>query len=247
MHAAPVGPGRCFVDFARDEAAAGRASLRFEFSGSGTSPRRHGQIWNSHYSHAGSLDVADALDHVAERLSRRVAVIGFCSSAWSALQAGPRPDVAAVAALNVHLYVSDGASSALNVVPRSRLLRALDQRLSPNRRAKLFHRLYRTLPLPGVPMRWTESLLRHDVAVLLHFDAHDPGLLYLRKRMPTRWNRDLHDGRLQLSTYDQLGHSLEGPQDRRRLMTALSAQLSALDVSADAAMRAPAATPPPRR
>ncbi|MCU1398794.1 MAG: alpha/beta hydrolase [Acidimicrobiales bacterium] len=245
--AAPVGPGRCFVEFARDEAAAGRSSLRFEFSGSGTSPRRPGQIWNSHYSHAGSLDVAAALDHAAARHARRAAVIGFCSSAWSALQAGPRPDVAVVAALNVHLYVSDGASSALNVVPRSRLLRLLDQRLSPNRRAKLFHRMYRTLPLPGVPMRWTESLLRHGVTVLMHFDAHDPGLLYLRKRMPERWNRDLHDGTLQVSAYDHLGHSLEGPQDRRRLMAALSAQLSALDVSADAASRAPEAAPPPRR
>jgi hypothetical protein len=227
--AGSVGPGRSFVDFARDQAAAGASSVRFDFSGFGTSRRRPGQIWNGHYTPDGSEDINVVIDHVITRPGASVVLIGFCSSAWSMLRAGARPEITAVAVMNVHVYVPDRRGSILNRVARSPFERFVDRHFAPNQFAKVFHRIYRTFPLPSVPFRWIDALLDSGVRVMMYFDSHDAGFEYLQRRMPARWRGARDSGQLDVHTYGALGHSLEGSADRARLMHDLADHLAMLD------------------
>src|SRR5664279_5689073 len=60
-----VGPGRTFVAFARDEAARGHLSLRFDFAGFGTSPCRvDGAPGGDLYTDGGRADVIDTMQYL---------------------------------------------------------------------------------------------------------------------------------------------------------------------------------------
>ncbi len=226
-----VGPGRSFVQFARGQAVLGRSSLRLDISGFGTSPRRPDQPWSIYYSSVGSSDIHEAIDEVSRRGCRRIVIIGFCATAWSALQASNRPEVVGAVALNVHLYVRDRPASILNGTGRTHLERAIDRRLPRNRRATLYHAIYRRLPLRGAALEWARRVVDRGARLIFIFDSHDDGLSYLRRRMTANWEARLADGTMRLRTYPALGHGLEGPTDRARMMTDLSDELAALDES----------------
>jgi pimeloyl-ACP methyl ester carboxylesterase len=76
-----VGPNRLYVELARQLAAAGFASLRFDLSGFGDSePRRTGGM----YLERATLDTREAMDFLQKRGSSRFVVVGLCSGVDSA-------------------------------------------------------------------------------------------------------------------------------------------------------------------
>lgn len=77
-----VGPNRIFVDLARQLAAAGYVSLRFDLSGRGDSePRR---TTDSDLARA-TLDMREAMDFLTKKKGcRRFVLLGFCSGVDSA-------------------------------------------------------------------------------------------------------------------------------------------------------------------
>ncbi|MCU1392761.1 MAG: alpha/beta superfamily hydrolase [Ilumatobacteraceae bacterium] len=225
-----VGPGRCFVEFMRTQATLGYCSLRLDLSGFGTSPRRPGrETWSGYYSHDGSVDYNTAIDFVLARHDPEVVLLGFCATAWSAIQAGPRPEIVGIAALNLHLHVRDRRASIFNNDDLTWLEQIVDRRLDRNRRTRLYHAVYRrSRLLPSTPIRWVTELLRRGTRIIFLYDVgHE--IEYLDRRMPTSWHARLSTGQMRIRTYAMLGHALEGPRDRDRALADLVSELAELD------------------
>lgn len=78
-----VGPSRASVDLARALASAGHATLRFDLSGIGDSPR----VGEPSMERTAALDIRDAITLMEERVGadNGVALVGFCSGADNGL------------------------------------------------------------------------------------------------------------------------------------------------------------------
>lgn len=101
-----VGWARQTVELARDLAAQGWASLRFDVAGLGDSPRREGRPEQIPYSDEQQDDVITALDLLAAQGFDEVAVIGPCSGAHLGFYTALRdPRIAALAMVNLQLFV----------------------------------------------------------------------------------------------------------------------------------------------
>lgn len=96
-----VGPNRMWVDLARQWAAHGIRSLRFDLSGVGDSPvRRPAQEPFVARAAEAFADVADAANAIAPHDPRQVVLIGHCASAYQAIDSALELGVAGVVALN---------------------------------------------------------------------------------------------------------------------------------------------------
>src|SRR5690606_2516644 len=74
-----VGPGGLCVGRARSAASQGRACLRFDLAGFGSSPRRPGHGWADFYDPGAGAEIAAAVDHLVALGHRDVEVVGFCA------------------------------------------------------------------------------------------------------------------------------------------------------------------------
>ena len=229
-----VGPGRTFTDFARDEASCGRACLRFDFAGFGSSHWRALAQGGELYSDSGSDDVNAALEHLRRNGHERVVMLGFCAGAWSMLQAGARPGVVAAAAINVALYWQPTAApdaragiarraiaAWLPALARWRAFRRVVARLSPYSMTK------------RRPVEWVEVLCASDVDVLLAYAESDPGLEYLNRQFHNGLRASLRRGRLSLKVYEGLGHLAEGSAARSQVFDDVAAFFAQIDRRAD--------------
>lgn len=91
-----IGPHRLYVDLARRLAAAGIRALRVDFRGVGDSPSGTGETTHLVYAPW----ILDDLEVVAGSVDGPVALIGLCSGAYHALEAGARWPVAGVLAVH---------------------------------------------------------------------------------------------------------------------------------------------------
>jgi alpha-beta hydrolase superfamily lysophospholipase len=84
-----VGPHRLYTRLARELAARGHAVLRFDLEGIGDSILRGAGRENHPYQPRAIADVADAIAMLRrEHVSERFVVLGLCSGAYHAFQAG---------------------------------------------------------------------------------------------------------------------------------------------------------------
>ena len=99
-----IGPGRRWVEYARDWAALGFRCVRFDQSGLGNSPTCVGQredvVFDAHWLD----DLPEVIDALAEprppASPAPVAIFGLCSGAYSAFEAAVRRPVDAIYAVN---------------------------------------------------------------------------------------------------------------------------------------------------
>jgi alpha-beta hydrolase superfamily lysophospholipase len=227
-----IGPGRSFTDFARDEAARGRVSMRFDFAGFGTSPSRGNAPGAALYTNDGRDDVADAVADLHRHGHQRIVMLGFCAGAWSMMQAGPLAGVLGAAAINVALYRNpDPVPNEVDADPAFlRWLRSKDRRGWLRRMGV---RLERTSSTKRPPIEWLQALWRADVAVLLAYADVDDGLDYLTRQLASGLRLQLARGRLALKVYEGLGHLIEGGPPRRRMFEDISAFFVELDRRTD--------------
>lgn len=104
-----IGPGRLWVTAARSLAAAGVTSVRYNSSGLGDSPVRDGQPRNVLFAGEALDDATDVAATLRPLDPSRVVLVGLCSGAYNALEAGLRLGAAGVCAINP---VLDGVSIA---------------------------------------------------------------------------------------------------------------------------------------
>jgi len=112
-----VGPNRVHVRLARELAEDGIASLRFDFSGLGDSPRREDAV---PFAESVVAETSQAMDVLAARGARSFLLFGICSGADTALRVALRDDRVAGAAL-VEPYLVEGPGYLLYAYRRKLL------------------------------------------------------------------------------------------------------------------------------
>lgn len=224
-----VGPGRSFAQFARDEASRGRRSVRLDLAGFGTSDRRVNPFGGEVYTLSGCVDVADAVNHLRCHGHDAIAMLGFCASAWSMIQAGPLPGVCAAMAINVALYVDPGHVADFSAGGPSTAPQWLRSLLGDPLSRRVIGKLRQIANARKLPVGWLEQFGRADADVLLAFSDHDPGEAYLRRQLGRVLRRQVNDGLLRIRSYPGLGHLLEQPNARAQAFADVSAFLQDLD------------------
>jgi len=211
-----VQPGKVFVDFARDEASRGHASLRFDLSSNGLSPQRkrqgHGEL-NGKY---GPIDVALAVDWMQSKHTN-LSLLGFCSGAIASINVAPRATVHSVIAINPPVFIprhswrtSDGHSGS----ELWKAINAVDRRRIGERLRWKFRRDW---------CRWSPSLRllakhrQRGTRVLLQYDDVDPGWIYLR-RISKALRSTGKDRTIEVEVYSNIGHLLDRPDGRRQVI-----------------------------
>jgi alpha-beta hydrolase superfamily lysophospholipase len=83
-----IGPNRIYVKAARELAAAGYRTLRFDVGGIGDSRVEAGFSSDNMYRDDATADVSAAIDMLVARGCRRIFLMGICSGAYLAFQTG---------------------------------------------------------------------------------------------------------------------------------------------------------------
>ncbi|MFO1239308.1 MAG: alpha/beta hydrolase [Sphingomonadaceae bacterium] len=224
-----VGPGRTFTDFARDEASRGNMSLRFDFSGFGTSGRGNTAQGGELYTRQGAQDVQAAFEYLRRAGHQQVYGLGFCAGAWSMMEADAASRMRAVVAINVALYHYPGPE-APKIIKR---LRRILASFVPGFRTNLLRlgvatRARRTTRERSIPLQWLVRLCSSDARVLLAYAERDPGLEYLSGQIAMGLHEELHRPFV-LQTYKDLGHLAEGTSARARLFDDIASFFADLD------------------
>ncbi|MGA7417018.1 MAG: alpha/beta hydrolase, partial [Acidimicrobiales bacterium] len=95
-----VGPNRLWVDLARQLAARGLRSIRFDLSGLGDSPARPGQRTRLSYAPESLADIGDVAAAASPEDPGNVVLVGLCSSAYLSLEGALQLLPRGVAAIN---------------------------------------------------------------------------------------------------------------------------------------------------
>ena len=187
-----VDHGRVFPDFARNEAAVGRTTLRFDLAGFGSSAKLPGHAPAEFYHRTAPTDIAAAVDELTRRGHRNVHIIGYCAGAWSALQIRHRDAVKGIICINVQLFVR-GRLHRVKTWPNQSIGRRMFATAAQRRRViRAFERMELGHPLPSPPIRAMKRQADRGTAITLIFADDDLGLTYYRQQVNSRFGRRFH-------------------------------------------------------
>jgi pimeloyl-ACP methyl ester carboxylesterase len=201
-----VGPGRAWVEYARELAGLGHRCLRVDFRGWGESPddgHAPGRPYDAHCEQ----DTIAIVRSLRELGHERVVLVGLCASAWVALRAILIEPVAGVIALNPQLYWRPG--DPVEATMEETRLRRTDERRREERGARLG--LWSALDLLGSrpwPARWLDDLCSAGTPVAMVFAEGDDGIEYLRNRLRRRLRRVQRSGAVRVMEVPDIDHSM---------------------------------------
>lgn len=230
-----TGPSRLWVDLARDWAAHGTRVLRFDLSGIGDSPPHRGRPREIVYPAEAIDDITEAVRFLSPDDPSRVLLVGVCSGAYHAAEAGTELGSRAVFLINPAMPHSDtlqrlnSSTSALRARRAARRTSVVAHKLAASETAvRLAHQLvpttgWRLLDAVGfyrLAARAFRSLVAAgaDVHVLcgvaeaIQFTAH--GQSELRRLSRT--------GRFRFEVDEHLDHTLLRAHSRATVVRALT-------------------------
>ncbi len=228
-----VGPGRAWVELARELALAGRRTVRVDFLGWGESPDA-GRAPGRPYDQACVADTVSILGELGEAGYGPLVPFGLCASAWIALRAVLEAPVAGVIALNPQLYWKPGD------------LVEIDWDLIRADRAREIVRIERGARIGAWTVldvlghrpraaRWLTRLARTGVPVHLLFSEGDDGLKFLRERLGRRLAHLCRPGSLTVAELPEIDHPMHLSWLRGRVVRAVSDALEEIDRGAASA------------
>lgn len=234
-----VGPGRAWVEYARDLALQGRSSVRVDFVGWGESPdegHAPGRPYDQH-------TVGDAVA-IAQELKAaghdRLVLFGLCASAWIALRAILEGPVSGVIAINPQLYWQPGDLVEINW-DLIRADRAAEiARIERGCRLGIWNALD-ALGHRSRAARWLDELAATGAPVRLVFTESDDGLKYINERLQRRVARLRASGRVAVRELVGVDHPMHRTWLRPRVVSAIAEELDAIDAAC--ALRSDAAGP----
>jgi hypothetical protein len=223
-----IGPGRLWVDLARDWARYGIRSVRFDLSGVGDSPVHPAQRENVTYARQWLDDLPALASGVSPDDPSDTVFIGLCSGGYSALEGGMAVGARGAYVFNPALSSASMNKSTEEADPRRRAFRPLPvplARLARNhgRMAWWIWRTYRQFAVWQAPMAVPASAVRSGLDVLVVCGANDVGplreVLFWRLFAERRLRRT---GRFELAVVPTMDHVLlfgEGRRAGGRLLT----------------------------
>jgi len=226
-----VGPGRAWVELARQLSLDGIASVRLDFAGWGESVLQAGSVAARPYAASGVTDAVAAAEALHARGFDRVLLVGLCSSAWVALRAAESPHVDGVYALNPQLYWQPGDPDQMNMAEGASWRAASIRREARGRRLHLWS----LLDVVGVPTRARgrlSDLGRRGRPVRLVYADGDLGLTYVRDRLSRQLRRVLDEGIVELAVLPGIDHQMHLEWRRHVVATDLAGWVRGLQRAA---------------
>lgn len=216
-----IGPGRLWVDLARDWARQGIRSLRFDLSGIGDSPVRPGQRENRTYAREWLDDLPALAAAISPGDPSDTVFIGLCSGGYSAFEAGLAVGSRGAYVFNPALSSASMNKSTEEADPRRRAFRPLPVPLARlarkhGRTAWWIWRAYRQVAVGQAPMSVPASAVAAGLDVLLVCGEADAGPLrevaYWRFVGERRMRRT---GRFEMTVVPAMDHVLLFDEGRR--------------------------------
>jgi alpha-beta hydrolase superfamily lysophospholipase len=219
-----VGPGRAWVEYARQLALDGYTSLRVDFSGWGESPDR-GRAPGRPYDLHGIDEVAEVVEALRADGHRHVVVAGLCAGAWIALRAALTVRLDGVIALNPQLYWQPGDPVEADIVGETRA-----RRQDEIRRIKALRSTGLWWSLDAAGLRhpaavWLRSLARTGIPIMTLFADGDDGLEFLQDRTGRTWAEVRRQGGFDVVVVDQIDHPMHRHWHRSKVVSAVRSWL----------------------
>jgi pimeloyl-ACP methyl ester carboxylesterase len=219
-----VGPGRAWVEYARDLALTGFSSVRMDFSGWGESPdldHAPGRPYDQH----GISEVVGAVKALRELGHHRVVLAGLCAGAWIALKAALDVAVDGVIAINPQMYWQPGDPKEADIVNETRV-----RRLPEIRRNRRFGSIGLWSLMDAIGLRhpaavWLKKLERLPTPIVTFFVEQDDGLEFLQDRTGRAWRRAQRHGPIKCTTVADIDHSMRRHWHRRTMIEAIGGWL----------------------
>lgn len=215
-----IGPGRSWVEFARAMNEAGLATLRIDFDGVGDSPLRGSRRRVRPYDPEFLQDVAEFIRFGRERGYQRITVLGLCSGAWIAVQAGLTLGANSVVAINPQLYWQMG-DPVESLLQDTRIRRTAECRREVSGERWGVWTVLDVLGLKTAAGRWLDALVARRIPTLLAFAANDDGVNHLRIRCARRLRKVLENDVISLVEVADIDH----PMHRHRRRPAMYAHI----------------------
>jgi hypothetical protein len=219
-----IGPGRAWVEYARQLALVGYTSVRADFSGWGESPDC-GHAPGRPYDPHGTDEAGQMVGALRDAGHRHVVVAGLCAGAWIALRVALTVAVDGVVAINPQLYWQPGDPVEADIVAETRV-----RRHDEIRRIKTLRDTGLWWALDAVGVRhpvavWLRSLARAGVPVMTLFADGDDGLEFLVDRTGRAWAEATGGGGVDLVVVDEIDHPMHRHWLRSEVVSALCSWL----------------------
>lgn len=217
-----VGPGRAWVEFGRDLAAAGYLTFRLDYSGWGESPDLNHAPGRPYDQHA-VAETCEVVDALRKEGLRSVFLVGLCAGAWTSLAAARSGAIDGVLALNPQLYWQPG--DVVEALIADTHVRRTAERARHRRWAGVG--LWWFLDVLGArhpASRWLDDLRRKRTPVLLLFSKGDDGVEFLRMRVGRSLRQALRSS-MSLVELEEIDHSMHRVWRRGDVLAAMIAFL----------------------
>jgi pimeloyl-ACP methyl ester carboxylesterase len=201
-----IGPGRAWVEYARELATSGHRCLRVDFRGWGESPddgHAPGRPYDPHCEED-AIAIVRALRELGHE---RIVLVGLCASAWVALRAALREPVTCVIALNPQMYWKMGDPVEATMAETRERRTAERERERRGARLGLWTLLDRLGRRPWAG-RWLDELSATATPVVLAFAAGDDGIEFLRTRLGRRLRMVQRTGQVRVLEMPAIDHSM---------------------------------------
>jgi alpha-beta hydrolase superfamily lysophospholipase len=201
-----VGPGRAWVELARELALHGIGSLRVDFRGWGESPD-DGYAPGRPYDTHGIADTMEIVRALEAGGRGPVVLVGLCAGAWIALRTILEQPVGGVVALNPQLYWQPGD-------PVEALLTDTRRRRADERAVEQAGRdsgRWDASDLAGERNwagAWLDALAAGATQVSMLFAEGDDGLEYLRNRLDRRVRETTATGAITIREIAEIDHAM---------------------------------------
>ena len=221
-----VGPGRAWVEYARELADAGHRAVRVDWRGWGESPD-DGLAPGRPYDAHGVDDTVEIIRALRERGNEHLVLVGLCAGAWVAMRAVLREPVDGVIAINPQLYWKPGHPVF------ARNAESILQRTGARRREALGARygVWSALDMLGQrswPARWLDDLVAAGTPIAMLFAGRDEGLKFLEARVSRRLASATRSGVLHVADIPGIDHAMHRAWARGAVVAAIRSELEAL-------------------
>jgi pimeloyl-ACP methyl ester carboxylesterase len=222
-----TGPGRCWVEYARDLARLGHRVVRVDWLGWGESPD-DGRAPGRPYANATIADTAAIVDALRDLGHTRIVLSGLCSSAWIALQALDASASNGAIVLNPLLFWEPGAPVIVDDVEAQRRYAETFGRVGIGLRPWLWGGLdaIGVRPFGG---RFLDQIEATGKPVTLVFAEGDMGIRYLRDRLSRRVARVTRRGRVTVQEIPEIDHPMHRVWLRPRVVEAFDRALRGME------------------